>query len=629
MTNGSPFGTRPVFVFSTPPTPNGDLHLGHVSGPYLGADVFVRFQRMNGVSAWHLTGSDDYQSYVVECARREGRTPAETAAHHGAEIAQTLRLMDIDVDQYTVTSTDPRYAEGLRAYFAKLVDSGRVAPREDAALFDAQTGDYLYEVDVSGRCPTCDEPAGGNICEECGEPNSCADLVEPVSGRSPAPPRTGTVTRHSLPLHEFRDELAAHHDLGRTPKRLRELAERLLRRERLDVAMTHPSDWGVAPADGGDQVIWVWPEMSWGFLHGIATLGESLGRDWTAGEPSPDWKIVHFFGYDNSFYHSVLYPVLYGLAHPGWRCDIDYHVNEFYLLEDAKFSTSRRHAVWAKDFVGEHNVDAVRFFLASTRPEGRRTSFRHAAYESVLADVLVGTWQHWLDDLGARIRADLDGQAPPPVQDSAFGAVLDRRLAALTECLGKDEFSLNRAAEELTGLVEDAVRLRDATGGTAVAEELAAAWLLAHGAAPVMPRFAARLATALGLPAPATWPAEAGSVPAGTAIDLAGQLFFTGAAVADAQAAAAPVLLPWLRELVVSTVQLADESGVDTSTLVELGVGSLHAVALQFQILEQLDADVTVEELLGDRDVTALAVLLEEKATPDAVADVTEEVVAC
>lgn len=632
MTTGNSFGTRPVFVFSTPPTPNGDLHLGHLSGPYLGADAFVRFYRMNGVAAWHLTGSDDYQSYVVECARREGSTPERTSAHYSAEIAATLRLLDIEIDQYTVTSIDPLYAKGLRAYFSRLVESGAVAPREDAALFDGETGAYLYEVDVSGRCPTCDEPTGGNICEECGEPNFCADLVDPRSGRSAAPPRPGTVTRYSLPLHEFRDELAAHHERGRVPERLRELADRLFRRDRLDVAVSHPSTWGVAPAEGlGDeQVIWVWPEMAWGFLHGIESLGRRLGRDWAAQAPRPGWKIVHFFGYDNSFYHSVLYPVLYRLAYPEWECDIDYHVNEFYLLEDAKFSTSRRHAVWAKDFVGPHNVDAVRFFLSHTRPEGRRTSFRHEAYATVVKDVLVGTWQHWLDDLGARVRDTCGGQAPPAgpstPERAAFRTRLADRLAALTGCLARDDFSLNRAAEELAGIVEDATRFRAETGGTAVADELAAAWLLAHCAAPVMPRFAAKLAAALGAPAPATWPGEVEFRTAGTPVELAGQEFFTAPATPAEQP---PALLSWLRELVVGTIQLPDDTDVDTSTLVELGVGSLHAVALQFQVLEQLDVDVTVEELLGERDVTALARLLEEKATPDALAELTEEVVAC
>lgn len=634
MTSSEPFGTRPVFVFSTPPTPNGDLHFGHVSGPYLGADAFVRFQRMNGVTAWHLTGSDDYQSYVVECARREGGTPERTAARYSAEIAATLRLMDIEVDQYTVTSTAPGYADGLRAYFTRLLESGAVAPREDPALFDGETGAYLYEVDVSGGCPTCLEPTGGNICEECGEPNSCADLVAPRSGRSDAPPDRGTATRYSLPLHEFRDALTAHHDRGRVPERLRELAARLFRRDRLDVAVSHPSTWGVAPAEGlGDeQVIWVWPEMAWGFLHGIELLGRRLGRGWVADSPQPDWKIVHFFGYDNSFYHGVLFPMLYRLAFPGWDCDIDYHVNEFYLLEDAKFSTSRRHAVWAKDFVGPHNVDAVRFFLARTRPEGRRTSFRHEAFADVVKEVLLGTWQHWLNDLGERVRDRCGGRAPraetPSPEQTAFRERLADRLSALTGCLGRDDFSLNRAAGELHGIVEDATRLREQTGGTAIAAELAAAGLLAHGAAPVMPRFAAKLAAALGGSAPDTWPSAVDLLPAGTSVDLAGQEFFS--APADTSPAdGRPALLPWLRELVISTVQLPDDTEADDATLVELGVGSLHAVALQYQILEQLDADVTVEDLLGELDLTALARLLEEKATPEAVAELTEEVVTC
>lgn len=619
---GNPFGTRPVFVFSTPPTPNGDLHLGHVSGPYLGADVFVRFQRMNGVAAWHLTGSDDYQSYVVDRARRDGRTPAETAAHYSAEIAETLRLMDIEPDQYTVTSTDPGYAEGLRTYFAGLVESGSVAKREDAALFDGETGAYLYEVDVSGRCPTCAEPTGGNICEECGEPNSCADLVEPRSGRSTAPPKPGTVTRYSLPLHEFRADVAAHHDRGRTPQRLRDLAERLFRRDRLDVAVSHPATWGVTPADGDDQVIWVWPEMAWGFLRGIETLGGRIGRDWRAEEPDADWKIVHFFGYDNSFYHSILYPALYRLAYPDWACDIDYHVNEFYLLEDAKFSTSRGHAVWAKNFVGPHNVDAVRFFLSRTRPEGRRTSFRHEDYAAVVADVLVGTWQRWLDDLGARVAGVAPTEDALTEVHQEFLACLTTRLAAVTAAL--DDLSLNRAAEELHGIVEDAIRFHERVGEAGLACELAAARLLAHCAAPVMPRFAAGLAAALGCGEPAKWPEAVDFLPSGTPIALAGRKFFSAPPVDDT-----PVLLPWLRELLVSTVDLADDTAMDGSTLVELGVGSLHAVALQFQILEQLDVDITVEDLLGERDVAELARLIEEKAGPDAVAELTEDVVAC
>ncbi|WP_433261034.1 class I tRNA ligase family protein [Actinosynnema sp. CS-041913] len=532
------FDQRPVFVFSTPPTPNGDLHLGHLSGPYLGADAFVRFHRMNGVRAWHLTGSDDYQSYVVDRAERDGATPAETAARYSAEIAGTLRLMDIEVHRYTVTDVDPTYRDGLRDFFSRVVSSGVIRPHSGPALVDPETGDYLYEVGVSGACPGCGGGTSGNICEECGEPNVCVDLGEPTVRRTGGPAAVAERTRFSLPLHEFAKEVAAHHNLGRVPARLRELADRVFRRERFELPVTHPSGWGVPPAEAGvdEQVIWVWPEMAYGFLHGIQGLGAQLGEDWAAARPGADWKVVHFFGYDNSFYHSILYPVLYRLAFPGWEPDIDYHVNEFYLLQHEKFSTSRRHAVWGKDVLRPDTVDAVRYFLARTRPEGRRTNYDPADFDAVVRDTLVGTWQRWLHDLGARVRDGFGGVVPDAgrwtPEHTAFLDRLEGRRSAVTGALGADGFSLNRAAAELTGLVEDVVRFTDTerpTAGvdrwhdetrTALALELAAAALLARCAAPVMPRFAGRLAAALGLPEPTTWPRTVELVPAGTAVEL-------------------------------------------------------------------------------------------------------------
>jgi len=542
------FGERPVFVFSTPPTPNGDLHLGHLSGPYLGADAYVRFQRLNGTNAWHLTGSDDYQSYVVSAAHREGREPAETAAHYSAEIVQTLALMDIVLDQYTVTDTAPGYRLGLQDYFSRVVASGRAAVTERDALFDGESGRYLYEVDVRGGCPGCGGSTGGNICEECGEPNTVVDLTEPRSNASDAQPRRAPLARWSLPLHEFRGEISTHHSLGRVPARLRELGDRVFARPALDIPLSHPADWGVPPAekDVDEQVIWVWPEMSYGFLHGIESLGTRLDRGWKAAAPEQDWKIVHFFGYDNSFYHSVLYPVLYRLAHPDWQPDIDYHVNEFYLLDGEKFSTSRRHAIWGKEILNEDTVDAVRYFLSRTRPEVERTNFRRADFQAALNDTLIGTWQRWLNDLGARIAKHYDGKAPDAgtwtPEHSAFLARLGGRLDAVTGSLRPDGFSLNRGAAELDGLVKDTLRFagREALTArsahwlsearTAIALELAAARLLAHAATPLMPRFAGRLAAALGLPEPTVWPRTVELISPGSDICLATATFFKPAA---------------------------------------------------------------------------------------------------
>ncbi|MEV7727404.1 class I tRNA ligase family protein [Streptomyces sp. NPDC101733] len=634
------FGERPVFVFSTPPTPNGDLHLGHLSGPYLGADAFTRYQRMTGAEAYHLTGSDDYQSYVIGAARKDGRTPAETAAHYSAEIAETLRLMDIPLDQYTVTDQDPDYREGLKDFFGKVVASGEVAVAEHDALYDATTGQYLYELDVKGGCPGCARPTSGNICEECGEPNTVADLVDARSNLSEVAPRRAPAARWSLPLHAYAGEVRAHHRLGRVPARLRELADRLFRRPALDIPLTHPSGWGVEPREGDTegQVIWVWPEMSYGFLHGIQSLGSRLGRPWKAADPTADWKIVHFFGYDNSFYHAVLYPVLYKLAFPGWNPDIDYHVNEFYLLEGEKFSTSRRHAIWGKEILNEDTVDSVRYFLASTRPEGLRTDFRRAAYEATLDETLIGTWQRWLNGLGARVVKHHDGTAPDAgnwtPEHTAFLAKLGSRLAAVTAALDNDGFSLAQAAAELDGIVADTVRfaraeghLTDAPGWdsenrTATALELAAARLLAHAAVPVMPRFAARLAAALGLDAPSTWPRTVDLLTPGTPVALADAVFFrptTGSASAPTE----PALTGWLTELARTVLRLPEDEAIAHRTLTQLAAGSLQAVTVQYQILDALDVDLTMDELLHGGTLSELAAVLAERAEPSAVAALT------
>ena len=619
------FGDRPIFAFSTPPTPNGGLHIGHLSGPYLGTDVFVRFQRMNGRRVWHLAATDDHQSYVAECARREGRAPAEVAAHYAGEIAETLALMDIEPDQMIHTSQDERYPAALQAFFSRVVGSGRVAPATGPALFDGETGRYLYEPYVHGGCPTCGSVTGGNICEECGEPNFCFDLVDPRPTIGAAAPRAGTITRYTLPLHELRDEILEHHHVGRVPVRVRELAGRLFQRDRLDVALTHPSEWGVLPPDEQaavvpGQVMWVWIELAFGFLWGIESLGRRLGTGWRADAPEDDWKIVHFLGYDNTFYHSILSPTLYKLASPSWTPDVDYHMNEFYLLDGDKFSTSRRHAIWGKDILGPSTVDGVRFFLALTRPETRRTNFTVSEYESVVRETLTGTWQAWLNDLGARVARHYGGVAPDAgvwtPEHTAFLGRLESRLAEMTGCLGQDGYSLNLAARTLTGIVEDTLRfsrLESPCSGmgdwrdearTVIALELAAAKLLAYCAAPVMPRFAARLATALGIEPPTQWPGQITLVPPGTHVNMERLVFF-GSSGASGPGSSEPVA--WLSKLVRETLQLPSDRPVADATLVSLGAESMQAIAIQYQILAATGADVAVQDLLGDRTVAQLA----------------------
>lgn len=603
---------RPQFVFSTPPTPNGDLHLGHLSGPYLGADVYVRYQRLIGNKAWHLTGSDDYQSYVVALANREGKSPQDVAAWYSKEIAATLKLMDIEVHQYTVTDNAPGYKTGLQDFFSRVVASGNVLPKALPALRDAITQQYLYEVDVSGVCPGCSNSTNGNICEECGEPNLVYDMGNALSKISNTPAERYDAIRYVLPLDQLSENIEKHHAIGRVPARLRELAARVFSRKDLDIPITHYSAWGIPPAEQGfeDQVIWVWPEMSYGFLHGIQVLGETLDQPWRASAPQKDWKIVHFFGYDNSFYHSILYPALYQMAWPEWQPDIDYHVNEFYLLEGKKFSTSRRHAIWGKDILNEQSVDSIRYYLCLTRPEDERTNFQLDDYEFTVRSDLIENWQAWLNDLGSRVNSNYQAVAPDAgiwtSEQVAFLATLNEHLRTVTLALNSEGFSLQKSARQLSRLVHDTLAFshtqRHLAGlekwrdeyRTSIALELAAAYLLASISAPLMPRFAKKLALALGSSSHEVWPNHVSLVTPGALIRLDTAVFFV-----DPAAPISSIAQAWLEGHLRTLLNIEDGQPLGVGTLQELGASSLVAVTLQYHILSTTSLDVPLNRLLN------------------------------
>jgi methionyl-tRNA synthetase len=242
---------------------------------------------------------------------------------------------------------------------------------------------------------------------------------------------------------------------------------------------------------------------------------------------------------------------------------------------------------------------------------------------------LVGTWQRWLNSLGARVAERYGGVAPDAgtwtPEHSAFLRRLGTRLAEVTGSLSEDAYSLNQAAEALDRIVRDTVRFsaeqEEAAGlettaspsRTAVALELAAAWLLARCAAPVMPRFARNLAAALGTDAPDTWPDVVTLLPPGSRVDLADLVFFegSGASASDTSATAdADPLLGWLSETVRSTLRLPADTPVAGRSLTELGISSMQSVALQYQILEKAGVDITIEQMYGQQDLKALAVLL-------------------
>ncbi|ESY91665.1 class I tRNA ligase family protein [Mesorhizobium sp. LNHC209A00] len=532
----------PTFVFSTPPTPNGDLHLGHLSGPYFGADVYTRFLRMKGVEAYHLTGSDDFQSYVATRADADQSTPANVARYYADEIRATLALLDCELHSFQATMGDDGYGEFQTACFRSLLSSAAVDLRQSPALFDAVTGHYLYEPDVGGLCPDCGGSAAGNICEECGAPNLCHDLGAARSRKSAEAPVVGSLRRPELAMDQCYDNIDRHLRASGVPLRILDLFARLRQRGDFSVPITHPSDWGL-PAEGfPGQVIWVWPEMAFGFLYNIQALGRSMGRDWKAKMPGNDWQIVHFFGFDNSFYHALLYPALYAEVFSHWTPRIRYHVNEFYLLNGKKFSTSCRHAVWGKEVLSPKTVDVVRLHLGLTRPEGERTDFTLDALRRTENEVFQSIWLNWLEALNQEIKHDFAGRVPDagdwsPV-DRSFFARIEIYRAAMERAYSDEGFSVRRAATQVCEFVRDCViyrgardfaaarRFYPARNRTSLALQTTAAAILAPTLAPLMPRFAKTLARGIDGAFTETWPRSVQRLAPGTRFDLGPVLVF-------------------------------------------------------------------------------------------------------
>ncbi|WP_441248088.1 methionine--tRNA ligase [Kitasatospora sp. McL0602] len=533
-----------TLVTAAPPTPNGDLHLGHLSGPYSGADMYTRAQRLRGAPALYLTGSDVHQSYVPLKARALGRDPLQLADQYADVVAAIFAAASFDADTYVRPQHSKLHTEAVQEFVAALHRAGRIVPRTEECLYCEACERYLFEGHVTGACPRCAAESDGNSCEECAWPNVCTDLVDPVCNGCGAAPGRRSFERLVFPLAEYAERLRGFHGSVSMSPQLESLCAELTACQLPDIPVTHPTDWGIPVPVAGfeDQRVYVWAEMVPGYFVELMEALQARGED-PAGWRGAwnDSEIVQFFGFDNGYFHTVLFPALMMAYDPELRLPDAFLTNEFFQLDDSKFSKSRGHAIWADALLAHVPASVVRYALAHDRPETARTSFTWDRLRSLADGELAGTWQGWLDGLFGRIGTVGGGQVPAVVDPGPaqlrFAAALD---ALAADCLAAYEaaaFSPQRAVRCLNELVRlasafaggqarlcadrpDSVRAR-----TAVALEARAATLLAALAYPVMPDFGRQLWSALGLPGTPGWE-SASAARDGRPVVPGGHVFF-------------------------------------------------------------------------------------------------------
>jgi methionyl-tRNA synthetase len=454
-------------VISPAPTANGDLHLGHIAGPFLAADVHTRYARSQGREVLLGTGFQDTSTFVVTTAHHRGVTPEELVATSAAQIEASLAAMGIGVDGYT--GDDDRFTKWVVDFVGRLYSAGKLELRTMKFPYSERTGEFLLDGFASGGCPECLTESCAGLCESCGHLVAAGELLGVRSALDPEDP---VVLREAdvlvLPVERYRDRLRAHFEAnaaGMRPHMAQAMAQ-MLSRPLPDFPVTYPISWGIKvpfPEVAGQVVNPNAEPMAWS-MHCSALSAERRGvaagtEDalWLAGAGS---EIVYFLGFDNIYPFAIAGPAML-LAFDGqYALPTRYLTNEFYELDHRKFSTSRGHVVWSRELAAEVPRDLIRFHLAATSPEHQRTSFSRDALARVTGTRLVEPWNRVADEVNRWV-----GLGPLAVSErSRRGAArMAERFAASYELAG---FSLNRAAETITGQLARLER-REVTGADA------------------------------------------------------------------------------------------------------------------------------------------------------------------
>nr|AVW82905.1 methionine-tRNA ligase [Nocardia interforma ATCC 21072] len=503
---------RPVLLLPSFPTPNGELHLGHLSGPFLNADACRRALLAAGERAALLLGTVGHQSQVSAAAQAEGVSFHELAERNTDAITEGLTAASVEWDVF-VRPSEPAYPAMATAVFESLRDRGVLVRRTEPTNFCEPCDRFLLEAFVAGRCPHCgSDQTAGIECELCALPYHDRDLVDPSCSTCGTAAVQRPLTRYFLPLEPLRDRLTDYLRGTAMHGRLRAYVERVLAKPLPDLPVSIPAEHGipihVEDAEGpAGQRMYSAFELTARFL--VALDGLTGGWESYARRENP--RTVLFFGFDNAFLRAFAFPAVLGAFTDALALPEALVCNDFYLLDGEKFSTGRKHAVWLREAAGSANADQLRLYLAATSPDVRRRDFTAQGYAEFVTGELIGRWQGLLDDVGGRIAERFGGTAPEAggwhaEAERFYGQIKELASAATLDYL-PGRFKPRAVVAAVSTLVRQAEDFAevsaDATPGSGLARtcaalELMAVRTLAMAITPLAPEAGGRIAAALG-----------------------------------------------------------------------------------------------------------------------------------
>ena len=440
------------------PYANGDIHLGHLAGAYLPADIYVKYHRLRGSDIVYICGSDEHGVAIPQAATRQGVTPREIIDKYHVRIRDSFAGFGIEFDNYSRTSL-PLHHRTAADFFLRVYEKGYIKPRVTTQLYCPNCLSFLADRYVEGTCPNCGSPdARGDQCEACGRWIEPTDLVNPRCKTCGATPELRETTHWFFALSRFQEPLHAWLD-GKDDWKpnVRRFCDGWLKQGLKDRSITRDLSWGVPVPlpEARGKVMYVWFDAPIGYVSSTKEWAERTGRPdrWRDYWLDPQTKLVHFIGKDNIVFHAMVWPAML-LAHGDLTLPTDIPANEFLNIEGQKLSTSRNRAVWLPDYLAELPADPLRYALAVNLPENRDVDFAwrdyHARNNNELADVL----GNFVNRVAVFLQKNYGGRVPEVASDAEPDLAVLKEIEAAPARIGGmiEQYRIKDAAREVMTL---------------------------------------------------------------------------------------------------------------------------------------------------------------------------------
>ena len=387
------------------PYANGGVHIGHLAGVYVPADIYVRYLRLKKQDVMFIGGSDEHGVPITIRARKEGITPQDVVDRYHAMIKDSFEQFGISFDIYSRT-TSKIHHEFAANFFRKLYDEGKLTEETTTQLYDEEAKQFLADRYVTGECPHChNEGAYGDQCEKCGRDLSPMELINPKSTISGSTPVLKETKNWYLPLNEYQEWLKQWILEGHKEWRSNVYGQckSWLDMDLQPRAMTRDLDWGIpVPVEGAEgKVLYVWFDAPIGYVSNTKELCESNPERWGTWQQwwqDDETKLVHFIGKDNIVFHCIIFPVMMK-AHGGYIMPDNVPANEFLNLENDKISTSRNWAVWLHEYLQDMpgKQDVLRYVLTANAPETKDNNFTWKDFQERNNSELVAVYGNFVN----------------------------------------------------------------------------------------------------------------------------------------------------------------------------------------------------------------------------------------